>query len=61
MAALPVLVKDADQIVIDQFAHASLHTATQLVPRVPLELLRHNRMDQLDDYLKRCAWMSGGG
>jgi 7-keto-8-aminopelargonate synthetase-like enzyme len=53
MAALPALVKDTDEIVIDQFAHASLHTAVQLVPNVPLEIARHNRMDQLDDHLTR--------
>jgi 7-keto-8-aminopelargonate synthetase-like enzyme len=51
MAALPVLIKDGDHIVIDQFAHASLHTAVQLLPNVPLEILRHNRMDQLDALL----------
>jgi 7-keto-8-aminopelargonate synthetase-like enzyme len=53
MAALPVLIKDEDRIVIDQFAHASLHTAVQLVPSVPLEILRHNRIDQLDTLLNR--------
>jgi 7-keto-8-aminopelargonate synthetase-like enzyme len=53
MAALPALVKDTDEIIIDQFAHASLHTAVQLVPNVPLEISRHNRMDQLDDHLTR--------
>jgi 7-keto-8-aminopelargonate synthetase-like enzyme len=57
MAALPVLVKDTDHIIIDQFAHASLHTATQLLPNVPLEILRHSRMDQLDEQLTR---MRGG-
>lgn len=53
LAALPVLVRDEDHIVIDQFAHASLHNATHLVSGVPLEVLRHNRMDQLDDLLQR--------
>jgi 7-keto-8-aminopelargonate synthetase-like enzyme len=53
MAALPVLIKDTDYILIDQFAHASLHTAVQLVPNVPLEILRHNRMDVLDEALTR--------
>ena len=51
MAALPVLVRDGDTMLIDQFAHASLHTAVQLLPSVPLHILRHNRMDQLDDTL----------
>ncbi|MET0385690.1 MAG: aminotransferase class I/II-fold pyridoxal phosphate-dependent enzyme [Polyangiales bacterium] len=53
LAALPVLVRDSDRIIIDQFAHASLHTAVQLVPNVPLTTLRHNRMDQLDTQLSR--------
>jgi 7-keto-8-aminopelargonate synthetase-like enzyme len=53
MAALPVLVRDTDYLVIDQFAHASLHTAVKLLPNVPLEILRHNRMDQLDALLAR--------
>ena len=51
MAALPVLVKDNDHILIDQLAHASLHTAVQLLPNVPLDIVRHNRMDQLDAQL----------
>jgi 7-keto-8-aminopelargonate synthetase-like enzyme len=53
MAALPVLIRDSDHIIIDQFAHASLHSAVKLVPGVPLEILRHNRMDQLDALLTR--------
>ncbi|MFI5308116.1 MAG: aminotransferase class I/II-fold pyridoxal phosphate-dependent enzyme [Polyangiales bacterium] len=53
MAALPVLIRDTDYIVIDQFAHASLHNAVKLLPSVPLEILRHNRMEQLDALLSR--------
>jgi 7-keto-8-aminopelargonate synthetase-like enzyme len=53
MAALPVLIRDGDTVVIDQFAHASLHSAVKLIPSVPLEVLRHNRMDQLDALLTR--------
>ena len=51
MAALPILVRDSDAMIIDQFAHASLQTAVQLLPNVPLSILRHNRMDQLDAQL----------
>jgi 7-keto-8-aminopelargonate synthetase-like enzyme len=51
MAALPILVRDGDVMIIDQFAHASLQTAVQLLPNVPLSILRHNRMDQLDAQL----------
>jgi 7-keto-8-aminopelargonate synthetase-like enzyme len=52
LAALPGLINDGDHIIIDQFAHASLHMAVHLVPDIPLEILRHNRMDLLDARLK---------
>src|SRR6185312_8818008 len=55
MAALPVLIEDGDSVVVDQFAHASLHTALRLVPSAPLEIVRHNRMDRLDPILTRLA------
>jgi 7-keto-8-aminopelargonate synthetase-like enzyme len=55
MAALPVLIEEGDSVIVDQFAHASLHTALRLVPSAPLELVRHNRMDLLDTALKRLA------
>jgi len=47
IAALPVLVGPRDAVIIDQQAHASLHTACALL-RVPIEIVRHNRMDQLE-------------
>jgi 7-keto-8-aminopelargonate synthetase-like enzyme len=55
LAALPVLVEEGDSVVIDQFAHASLHMALRLVPTVPLEIVRHNRFDLLDAVLARLA------
>jgi hypothetical protein len=42
IAALPVLIKDTDYITSTS-SPTSLHTAVQLVPNVPLEILRHNR------------------
>jgi len=48
IAALPVLVRDGDHMIIDQFAHASLHTAVQLLSKVPLDIVRHNRMQALE-------------
>jgi 7-keto-8-aminopelargonate synthetase-like enzyme len=59
MAALPTLIKDKDVVVIDQFAHASLHQALQLLPKVPLEILRHNQMDQLEARLEQTAAHGG--
>lgn len=55
LAALPVLIGDDDAILLDQFAHASLHMATELVDDVPIELVRHNRMDLLE---RRVAQLS---
>jgi 7-keto-8-aminopelargonate synthetase-like enzyme len=55
LAALPVLVGDDDAILLDQFAHASLHMATELVDDVPIELVRHNRVDLLE---RRVAQLS---
>jgi len=51
-AALPVLIGDNDLVIVDQFAHASIHMATDLIADVPIELLRHNRMDLLEERLK---------
>lgn len=56
VSALPVLVRDDDVVLIDQFAHASLHTATQLLDDTPVERLRHGRMDALEERLAHhCA------
>lgn len=51
LAALPVLVGDNDLVLIDQFAHASVHMATDLIDDVTIELLRHNRVDALEQKL----------
>jgi 7-keto-8-aminopelargonate synthetase-like enzyme len=45
MAALPAIVGDNDAVVLDQFAHASLHMATELLGDVPVHLVRHDRLD----------------
>ena len=59
MSALPSLITDDDHILIDQFAHASLHAAVQLVPEVPMEIVRHNRMDILDARLSALRGRAG--
>ena len=53
MAALPVLVRDNDAVLIDQFAHASLHTATELLRDVPVQLVRHSRLDQVKQLVEQ--------
>jgi 7-keto-8-aminopelargonate synthetase-like enzyme len=52
LAALPVLVRDGDAVVMDQFAHASLHSATALLRDTPVELHRHGRLDLLEQRLE---------
>lgn len=51
-AALPVLVRDNDAALIDQFAHASLHTATELLRDIPVHLVRHSRLDQVEELVR---------
>ncbi len=45
MAALPAIVGDNDAVLLDQFAHASLHMATELLGDAPVHLVRHGRLD----------------
>ena len=47
-AALPVLIDDRDVVLVDQFAHASLHAALGLLGSTPVETLRHARLDRLE-------------
>ncbi len=51
LAALPVLVGDRDLVLVDQFVHASVHMATDLIADVPIELVRHSRLDVLEERL----------
>jgi len=54
ISALPVLVGPRDAVVLDQRAHASLHTACALL-RQPIEIVRHNRMDKLESRVKQLS------
>jgi 7-keto-8-aminopelargonate synthetase-like enzyme len=51
-SALPALVRDGDAVLLDQFGHASLHAATALLRDTPVELIRHQRFDLLEDRLR---------
>jgi 7-keto-8-aminopelargonate synthetase-like enzyme len=55
LAGLPVLVGDRDLVLIDQFAHASMHMATELIDDVPIDLVRHNRIDLLEQKLQEAG------
>lgn len=54
-AALPVLVRDEDAVILDHQVHASVQNAAQLLkPRgIPVHHIRHNRMDQLEDMIRQ--------
>jgi 7-keto-8-aminopelargonate synthetase-like enzyme len=55
VAALPVLIEPGEAVLIDQFAHASLHTAIALLRGVRIELLRHGRMDLLEARIRQLS------
>lgn len=54
IANIPVLVSDDDAVIMDQQVHNSVQTAVQLVKArgVHVELVRHNRMDLLEERIK---------
>jgi 7-keto-8-aminopelargonate synthetase-like enzyme len=55
ISALPVLVREKDAVLIDQFAHASLHMASELIQDVPIHTVRHNRMDQVEELVQKLS------
>lgn len=54
IGAIPIIINDEDAIILDHQVHNSVQTAVTLVkPRgVHVELMRHNRMDILEDRIK---------
>jgi len=54
IGTIPVLIDDKDAIILDHQVHNSVHTAVNLVKAkgVYTELIRHNRIDILEDRIK---------
>lgn len=54
VAALPILVQDDDLVIMDHQVHGSVQLAVQLVKArgVRVEMIKHNRMDMLEDLIK---------
>jgi 7-keto-8-aminopelargonate synthetase-like enzyme len=54
IAAIPVLVEDGAAVILDQQVHNSVQNAVQLVKPhgIHVELVRHNRMDLLEERIK---------
>ncbi len=55
IANIPVLVGDRDAVIVDQQVHNSVQTAIQLLKArgCHIEILRHNRMDLLEEKIKQ--------
>ncbi len=55
IANIPVLVGDLDAVIVDHQVHSSVQTAIQLLKArgVHIELLRHNRMDLLEERVRQ--------
>lgn len=53
-AAIPVLVRDEDVVIIDQHVHASVQMTVKMLQarRIPVELLRHNNLERLEERIK---------
>lgn len=55
MAALPVLIRDEDAVILDLQVHHSVQTAAQLLKArgIPLHVIRHNDMEQLETKIRQ--------
>jgi len=54
MSQIPIIIGDRDAVILDSQVHDSIQNAVQLLkPRnVHIELVRHNRLDMLEDRIK---------
>ncbi|AVR44236.1 aminotransferase class I/II [Christiangramia fulva] len=55
MAVIPSVVKDGDGVVLDHQVHWSVQNAVQPLKlrSVPVEMIRHSRLDMLEDKIKK--------
>lgn len=54
LAVIPTAVRDEDGVILDHQVHWSVQNATQLLKTrgVPVEMIRHNNLDMLEDKIK---------
>ncbi len=54
MGVIPTIVRDEDGVILDHQVHWSVQNATLLLKTrgVPIEMIRHNNMDMLEDKIK---------
>ena len=55
MSAIPVLIGESDAIILDHQVHSSVQMAVQMIKSngVNVQMIRHNRMDMLEDRVKK--------
>jgi 7-keto-8-aminopelargonate synthetase-like enzyme/predicted N-acyltransferase len=54
LGAIPILVQDEDLVILDHQVHGSVQLAVQVVKArgTKVEMIKHNRMDMLEDLIK---------
>ncbi|MEO5569943.1 MAG: aminotransferase class I/II-fold pyridoxal phosphate-dependent enzyme [Bacteroidia bacterium] len=54
---IPVLVGDRDAVILDHNVHASITTCVEILKarQIPVEMIRHNNMEMLEDKIKKYA------
>ena len=54
IAVIPTVVRDEDAVILDHQVHWSVQNAAQVLKtrEVPVEMIRHNNMDMLEDKIK---------
>lgn len=57
LAVIPTAVQDEDAVILDHQVHWSVQSATQVLKTrgIPVEMIRHNNMDMLEDKIKKLA------
>lgn len=57
MGVIPSIVDDTDAVVLDHQVHWSVQSAAKMLKTrsVPIEMIRHNRMDMLEDKIKKLS------
>lgn len=55
IAALPVIVRPHDAVIVDRSAHASVHTAVALLKEITVTTLAHSRLGMLEKHVARLS------
>ena len=55
ISAVPVLIRPGDAVILDRFAHASVHTAVGLLDSVPVTLVPHSSLAAIETEIVRLA------